>query len=177
MLTKSISKTLLGVSRCVVEDLYLSDDGSLVARLRLHRKERQRCGICGRRCPRYDQGEGRRRWRGMDWGIVRVYLEAEAPRVTCPQHGVVVARVPWARHGSWFTVAFEDQVAWQVVQCSKVAVSKLMRIAWESVSGIAQRVVAQGQAARDPFAGLRRLGIDDSEMNEDKRACSHSPSE
>jgi len=27
-------------------------------------------------------------------------LEAAAPRVACPEHGVVVAAVPWARHGA-----------------------------------------------------------------------------
>jgi hypothetical protein len=38
------------------------------------------------------------------------YLEADAPRVSCKTHGVVVAAVPWARHGARFTRPFEDQV-------------------------------------------------------------------
>jgi len=160
VLTKIICKSVLGVSKCVVEDLYLCDDG-LVAELRLHKRELRRCGICGRRSPWYDNGEGRRWWRGLDWGLTRIYLEADSPRVQCPTHGVVVAKVPWARHGSRFTVAFEDTVAWQVVESSKTAVAKLMRVAWETVSGIAERVVAQGQAARDPFEGLLRIGIDE----------------
>jgi transposase len=36
---------------------------------------------------------------GLDAGTMRVYLEADAPRVSCAEHGVVVAAVPWARHG------------------------------------------------------------------------------
>lgn len=48
----------------------------------------------------YDRGEGRRRWRGLDFGRVQVFLEAEAPRVRCREHAVVVAAVPWARHGA-----------------------------------------------------------------------------
>jgi len=56
-------------------------------------------------------------------------LEAEAPRVSCTEHGVVVAAVPWARHDSSFTRSFEDQVAWLTVHTSKTAVSELMRIA------------------------------------------------
>lgn len=31
------------------------------------------------------------------------FIEAEAPRVACPGRGVVVAPVPWARHGAWQT--------------------------------------------------------------------------
>src|SRR5260370_8098437 len=38
----------------------------------------------------YDAGAGRRRWRALDLGTVRAVLEADAPRVRCPDHGVVV---------------------------------------------------------------------------------------
>ena len=41
-----------------------------------------------------------------------MYLAAPAPRVTCAEHGVTVIAVPWARHGSRFTIAFEDTAAW-----------------------------------------------------------------
>ena len=51
-----------------------------------------------RACPGYDRGEGRRRWRALDAGTLQVFLEADAPRVHCPEHGVTVAAVPWARH-------------------------------------------------------------------------------
>jgi transposase len=67
--------------------------------------------MCGRRAPGYDRGEGQRRWRALDLGATKAFVEAAAPRVRCQRHGVVVARVPWARHGSWFTREFEDQVA------------------------------------------------------------------
>jgi len=45
-------------------------------------------------------------------GTTFAYLEAEALRVSCQRHGVIVAAVPWARHDSGFTRQFEDQVAW-----------------------------------------------------------------
>jgi len=35
-----------------------------------------------------------RRWRALDLGTVWAYLEADAPQVSCPVHGVVVAAVP-----------------------------------------------------------------------------------
>ncbi len=92
---------LVGVERTVVEDVSF-DEGALVVAVRPGWRERRRCGVCRRRCPGYDEGEGRRRWRALDLGTTRCYLEAEAPRVRCPQHGVVVAAVPWARHDSRF---------------------------------------------------------------------------
>jgi len=59
---------------------------------------------------------------------VRAFLEADAPRVSCPEHGVVVAHVPWARHGAGHTRSFDQTVAWLATQCSKTAVTELMRI-------------------------------------------------
>ena len=88
-------------------------------------------------------------------------LEADAPRVSCPEHGVVVAAVPWARHDAGHTRAFDDQVAWLAVTCSKTAVTELMRIAWRTVGAIISRVSADIDASVDRLEGLRRIGIDE----------------
>src|SRR5664280_2749233 len=75
-----------------------------------------------KRCSGYDQGAGRRRWRTLDLGLIRAFLEADAPRVRCAEHGVIAAQVPWARHGAGHTYAFDDTAAWLVTHCSKSAV-------------------------------------------------------
>jgi transposase len=82
-------------------------------------------------------------------------------RVTCPDHGVTVAAVPWARHGAGHTRAFDDTVAWLATHTSKTAVVELMRIAWRTVGAIVARVVDDARTARDPFDGLTRIGIDE----------------
>jgi transposase len=73
----------------------------------------------------------------------------------------VVAQVPWARHGARQTRAFEDTVGWLVTQCSKTAVSGLLRIAWRTVGSIVTRVVADIDSQVDRLAGLKRIGIDE----------------
>jgi len=90
-----------------------------------------------------------------------VFLEAPAPRVACRTHGVLVARVPWARHGSRFTAAFEEQTAWLSAHAAKTTVSALMRTSWRSVTSMVARVVAEARAGTDRLEGLRRIGIDD----------------
>jgi transposase len=77
------------------------------------------------------------------------------------EHGVVVAAVPWARHGAGYTRSFEDAAAWLVTRTSKSAVVQLLRVAWRSVGRIVTRVSAEASAAQDRFAGLRRLGVDE----------------
>ena len=76
-------------------------------------------------------------------------------------HGPTVAAVPWARHGAGHTRDFDDTVAWLAVQCSKTAVTELMRIAWRTVGAIVTRVQADIDATVDRFDGLRRIGIDE----------------
>ena len=147
----------------------MQDGGAVVVAVRPKARERDRCPHCRRRCPGYDWGQGRRRWRALDLGTTFAYLEAWAPRVSCREHGVVVAAVPWARHDSSFTRAFEDQVAWLAVHTNKTAVAELMRIAWRTVGWICERVMAEQLAGRDLYSGLKRIGIDEISIRKGQR--------
>ena len=161
MQSKRLWARVVGVDRRVVIESVSEETDTVVVACRLRKNAARRCGHCGQRAGRYDRGEGRRRWRALDAGTTRVFIEADAPRVTCRDHGVVVAEVPWARHGAGHTKAFDDQVAWLVTHTSKTAVVELMRIAWRTVGAIAGRVVADARAVCDPFDGLTRIGIDE----------------
>jgi transposase len=151
---------MLGLEKTVVEAVD-ERNGQVVISVRPGYSQRDRCPHCRRRCPGYDLGEGRRRWRALDLGTTFCYLEADAPRVECKQHGVVVAAVPWARHDAWFTRSFDDQAAWLAVNTSKSAICQLMRIAWRTVGRVCERVTAEAKRGRDMFANLERLGFDE----------------
>lgn len=155
-----VFRALLGAEKVVIDRVDSLDD-VLVVHVRPARAARSRCGVCRRRSGRYDVGEGRRRWRALDAGATKVFLEADAPRVRCRQHGVVVAHVPWARHGAGHTLAFDQTVAWLATQCSKTAVTALMRIAWRTVGAIVARVWADVDAVGDRLDGLTRIGVDE----------------
>lgn len=162
MQNATLWRGLLGVEKTVVEWVEFDEAQQLlVARVRPRKRARGRCGRCGRSSPGYDRGEGARRWRALDLGTVQVALEADAPRVSCREHGPTVAAVPWARHGAGHTYAFDEQVAWLATQASKSAVTQLMRIAWRTVGSIITRVWADIEALHDRFAGLTRIGIDE----------------
>jgi transposase len=134
---------------------------TITAHVRAHKRRAPRCGICGRPAPGYDQGDGRRRWRALDLGTIRAELEADAPRVQCAVHGVVVAQVPWARHGAWHTRAFEDTAAWLACVTSKTTITELMRVSWRAAGSMIERVSAEKRAGADRMAQLRRIGIDE----------------
>ena len=162
MRNASLWRAMLGVENTVIEHVeFVPEAGLVVVGVRPARASKGRCGTCGARASWYDRGEGRRRWRGLDLGTVQVFLEADAPRVNCQAHGPTVRQVPWARHGAGHTRAFDQQVAWLATQCSKTAITKLMRIAWRTVGSIISRFCADIDANVDRLAGLRRIGIDE----------------
>jgi transposase len=90
-------RQLLGVQGAVVERVEFDPEtDTLVAHVRPGKGASKRCGRCGRRAGWYDRGEGRRQWRALDLGVARAVVEADAPRVDCPEHGPTVISVPWA---------------------------------------------------------------------------------
>ena len=66
------------------------------------------CPTCSKPAPGYDSR--RRRWRHLDTCQYKTILEADVPRVKCPEHGVVTTTVPWAEPNSGFTALFEALV-------------------------------------------------------------------
>lgn len=81
----TLFRGLLSVEKTTIIDRieYNEDQNLVVVHAHPTRKLKPRCGACGTRSPRYDGGEGYRRWRALDLGTIPVYLEAEAPRVRC----------------------------------------------------------------------------------------------
>ena len=105
-----------------------------MAAVRPRARARLACGVCGRRAPGYDRGEGRRRWRALDLGATMAFVEAEAPRVECRRHGVVVGAcaVGAARLAVHARVRAAGRVAGDaVLEAARSA--ELMRISWRTV--------------------------------------------
>ena len=78
------------------------------------------CPECGWELAVYDHS-GERTWRHLDSCQFLTYLHASPPRVSCPEHGVRQARLPWAEEGSRFTHLFEALAlnCWQNLRVPK----------------------------------------------------------
>jgi transposase len=110
---------------------------------------RWRCaaGGCTARCSyttahRHNEQTAESGWRHLDLGVWRLEIRARLRRLTCPQHGVRVEGVPFARHGADFTRDFEQLVAWLATRTDKSAIARLVRIDWRTVGRIIARVSA-----------------------------------
>jgi len=161
---KRVLARAAGIEQAVVESLRFDAAGdAFVVSVRLHQRAASRCGVCRRPCPGYDQGRRkRRRWRTLDLGKVRCFVEADVVRVRCPRHVVVTQWVPWARHNAGHTRDFDQKVAWLTTRMSKTAVAHKLRVSWGTVGQIITRVMADADAAAgDRWANLRRIGVDE----------------
>ena len=117
------------------------------------------CPECGLEGPRYDAR--RREWRHLDMCQGKTILEADVPRVKCPEHGVRQGKVPWAEAGSGFTALFECVVIDRLKEASITAVGVQLRMSWDEVDGIMERAVRRGLARRTAVAP-ERVGIDET---------------
>ena len=165
-----ILRFALALAHTVIESVRIDGD-RIVVGVRPWRRRGLRCPVCGRRCECYDSRPGPRLWRAQDVARSMCFLEYSVRRVRCPEHGVHVEDVPWARSRSRFTRDFEDWVAWLAVHCTTSAVSELARVEWHSVGGICGRVYADLERARGAgrFDGVRRIGIDETSYKKGHR--------
>ena len=99
-------------------------------------------------------------WRHLDPAGTPKILKMLRRRLRCPEHGVVVQGVPFARPHARFTRDFEGLVVWLVTRADKTSVSTFTRIAWRSVGAICERVVAE-QLDDTRFENLVHLGVDE----------------
>jgi len=109
---------------------------------------------------RYDCRDVDSRWRHLDLAVWRLQIRARLRRLHCPEHGVRVEGVPFARHRSGFTRDFECLVAWLAAKTDKSAIERMLRIAWRTVGTIVERVV-QEELDPDRLNELFEIGIDE----------------
>ncbi len=151
---------LLGLKGISVLEVSFDDAGSVTVDVALRRR-RLVCSLCSfATAARYDTRPVTSSWRHLDFGRWQVLVRARLRRLTCPEHGVRVEAVPFARARSGFTRDFEDLVAFLATKTDKTTITRLSRVDWDTVGRICQRVVADGL---DPerLDGLVTIGVDE----------------
>jgi transposase len=117
------------------------------------------CPACGKVAPGYDQRP--RSWRHLDTFQYRTLIQAQVPRVDCPEHGVRQIAVPWAEANARFTALFERLIIDWLQAASLAAVAERLGLTWDQVFTIQRRAVRRGLARR-AAAPVRYLGVDET---------------
>lgn len=119
-----------------------------------------RCPHCRQICPGYDSRA--RRWRHSDTCEYQTWIEADVPRVQCPEHGCVQVNIAWASSHSRYTKRFEMMVLDWLRETTIHAVSRRLGLSWSAIDGILRRAVTRGL--------LRRRVVSDADICVDEVA-------
>jgi transposase len=125
------------------------------------RRRRLRCPKCSY-CTRHRESKQHHDsvWRHLDLGVWRLDVHARLRRLRCPEHGVHVEGVPFARDGARFTRDFDDLVAWLATKTDKTATCRLTRIDWQTIGRIIERV-GDELLCEDRLGDLFEISVDE----------------
>ena len=162
----TLCKKLLNVKNVESHDFYTDIAGAQHLRIqaRPDKWHQCRCPYCGKKCPKDGVSvKGRRQWRSLDFGSILVEIESDTQRINCPEHGRIVADVPWAYPGSRFTKDFDLTIGWLAVYLPRSVVSEYMRIDWKTVGRCVSRTLHEIEPERNVRRnGLVHIGIDET---------------
>jgi transposase len=126
------------------------------------RRQRLLCPVCGyATMAREGVQDHDSVWRHLDLGVWRLEIRATLRQLRCPEHGVHVEGVPFARHRAGFTRDFDDLVAWLVTKADKTTITRLVRIDWQTIGRIIKRVGEEHLAQADRLRELFEISIDE----------------
>jgi transposase len=152
-------KRLLRLPGASVIDVSFSAEGVVVTvGLRRRRRVCAECGQTGRGLQVHDRRL--KRWRHLDLGASRCWIECELRGLRCPDCGLRSEPVPWARPGARHTRDLKDTVAWLAQQMAFAPIAGLLRIGWHSIGPIVARVTADHLDERR-LEGLVCIGVDE----------------
>ncbi|GHL95170.1 hypothetical protein ECZU38_52440 [Escherichia coli] len=78
-----------------VKSLSLDENaGSVTVTIEIAENTRLACPTCGKSCSVHDHRH--RKWRHLDTCQFTTIVEADVPRIMCPEHGCLTLPVPWA---------------------------------------------------------------------------------
>ncbi len=150
---------MLGLVGASVASVTFTPEGSWSGCVGARAKHRCPCGW--RTWAIYDRSM--RRWRHLDLGATRCFLEAEIARIDCARCGRVrTEEVPWARPGARHTSDLQDVVAWLAQRIDKTTIT---RVAADQLGGGGQDRHRRGgrghrrHPPREPLPHRGRRGL------------------
>lgn len=100
-------------------------------------------------------------WRHLDFFEHQAYLAARVPRIRCPEHGVHLVHVPWARPGSGFTLLFEVAMLTYAKQMPIAPLAKMAREHDTRIWRVIEHHVGTARAGMD-FSQVSQIGVDET---------------
>lgn len=110
-------------------------------------------------CKGYDTDE--KTWRHLNFFQYRCDLHCRVPRVTCPNCGVILVDIPWARKKSGFSLLMESLI---LIMAMDMPISKVASLLGEDdgrIWRIIEHYVSEARNKED-YSDIRVIGFDET---------------
>ena len=88
------------------------------------------CPDCRKECIVYDH-LGKGVWRDLDSVDFITFIHASPLKISCPEHGVIEALLPWIEKTSRFSMKFEERSIRMLQNIDTLNFTKIMRLPWK----------------------------------------------
>ncbi len=116
------------------------------------------CPICRKESMVYDHLK-KRIWRDLDSIEFMTFIHSNPPRISCNEHGIMGAVMPWAERRSRFTVRFETRSIGMLQHMDTLNFTEIMRLSWKQAWNIIKRAVKRGRERKKDHPSI--IGIDE----------------
>jgi transposase len=143
----SVSSVSLDTNKKTVEVYITHEKGSKLL-----------CPVCRRECTVYDHLK-ERVWRDLDSIEFMTFIHASPPRISCTEHGIIEALMPWTEKRSRFTLRFETRSIRMLQNIDTYNFTEIMKLSWKQAWNIIERAVKRGRDRKKGHPSV--IGIDE----------------
>ena len=83
-------------------------------------------------------------WRELDSIEFMTFVHASPPRISCNEHGIIEAVIPWTEKRSRFTLRFETRSIRMLQNIDTYSFTDIMKLSWNQAWNILDRAVKGG---------------------------------
>ena len=87
------------------------------------------------------------------------FIHASPPRISCPEHGIIEAVMPWTEKRSRFTLRFETRSIRMLQNIDTYNFTDIMKLSWKQAWNILDRAVKRGRERKSGHPSI--TGIDE----------------
>ncbi len=124
------------------------------------------CPVCRKEFMVYDH-LSERVWRDLDSIEFMTFIHATPPRISCPEHGVREAVMPWTEKRSRFTLRFETMSIRMLQNIDTYNFTEIMHLTWQQAWNIIERAVKRGRERKKGHPSM--IGIDEKSYKKGHR--------
>ena len=98
-------------------------------------------------------------WRDLDSVDFMTFIHASPPRISCPEHGIIEALLPWTEKTSRFSMRFETRSIRMLQNMDTFNFTEIMKLSWKQAWNIIDRAVKRGRSRKSGHPSV--IGIDE----------------